>query len=102
MGLYTAIHIAENGVEGEDLCKVVIKSDSEYLVKGMTDWVFKWKENGYRTAKGKPVTNMRIFQRLDELVERLNEMNVEVQFWYVLREFNKDADGLVNTAFDKN
>jgi ribonuclease HI len=40
-----------------DLSEVVIKTDSDYLAKSMTEWVFKWRNTGYRTSKGSPVTN---------------------------------------------
>ncbi|KAF2862197.1 hypothetical protein K470DRAFT_194625, partial [Piedraia hortae CBS 480.64] len=32
--------------KGREVKQVVIKSDSEYLVKGMTEWIFTWNENG--------------------------------------------------------
>lgn len=77
---------------------MVIKADSEYLVKGTTEWIFKWGTNGYRTSKGTPVTNSALFQKLQALVSKLNGLNVEVLFWHVQREFNKEADELANKA----
>ena len=85
---------------GVPLPIVIIKADSEYVVKGMTDWVFKWKQNGYRNAKGKPVTNAALFQEIDEMVQQLNEVGIVVLFWHVPREQNIEADALVNAAFD--
>lgn len=41
-GLQQALLIQNNRINGGDLYQVVIKADSEYLVKGMTEWVFKW------------------------------------------------------------
>jgi ribonuclease HI len=41
---------------------VVIKADSEYLIKGMTEWVFKWETSGYRSANRKPVKNAKLFR----------------------------------------
>ena len=80
---------------------VIIKADSEYVVKGMTEWIYKWKENGYLNAKGKPVTNAPLFQRIDKLVEELEEeWALKVLFWHVPREQNREADALVNAAFD--
>ncbi|EXK24200.1 hypothetical protein FOMG_19065 [Fusarium oxysporum f. sp. melonis 26406] len=84
----------------EPLHKVVIKADSEYLVKGMTEWVFKWEVNGYKNAKRDPVKNSTLFQKLQSLIEALNASNVEVLFWHVPREMNKEADKLANQAFN--
>ncbi|RKK65700.1 hypothetical protein BFJ69_g16056 [Fusarium oxysporum] len=87
---------------GEDpLHTVVIKADSEYLVKGMTDWIFKWEANGYRNAKRDPVKNSTLFKKLQGLVNDLNISNVEVLFWHVPRGMNKEADKLANQAFNK-
>ncbi|KAL3599774.1 hypothetical protein FPOAC2_04002 [Fusarium poae] len=75
-------------------------ADSDYLVKGMTEWVFKWETNGYKTAKRKLVENAKLFQELRALVGDLNTSNAEVLFWRVPREMNKEADELANQAFD--
>lgn len=80
---------------------VVIKSDSEYLVKGMTDWIGKWKSNSYVNAKGKSVVNAALFRRLDDLVGELESNGVAVEFWYVPRAQNAAADALANAALDK-
>ncbi|KAI9774367.1 MAG: hypothetical protein M1840_004261 [Geoglossum simile] len=98
-GLQQASVIQSNKVGRSELGNVVIKADSEYLVKGMTDWVFKWEQNGYITAKGKPVTNVSLFKELVRLVTELNERGVEVLFWHVPRERNQEADALANAAF---
>lgn len=51
-GLEQGLAIKSQGVEDKNLRKVVIKADSEYLVKGMTEWVFRWEMNGYQTSRG--------------------------------------------------
>ena len=47
-------------------CKAVLHSDSEYVVKGMNEWVPKWQRNGWKTAGKKPVLNADLWQRLIE------------------------------------
>ncbi|KAF8534598.1 ribonuclease H-like domain-containing protein [Trichophaea hybrida] len=42
--------------------KIVIATDSEYIVKAMSEWVFKWKMNKWRTTKGKHVTNRNLLE----------------------------------------
>jgi ribonuclease HI len=82
------------------LRRVVIKADSEYLVKSMTDWVEKWRDNGYENCRGLPVTNADMFRHIDAAIFELNRLGVEVQFWHVRREENREADCLANAALD--
>jgi len=51
-------------------CKVVLTTDSEYLRKGITEWIHGWKKKGWRTASKQPVKNADIWQALDEAVQR--------------------------------
>lgn len=44
-----------------------VYTDSEYVRRGMTEWVAAWKARGWRTADRKPVKNQDLWQRLDEL-----------------------------------
>ncbi len=43
-------------------------SDSEYVVKGMNEWLPKWKSNGWRSSSKKPVLNKDLWQQLDDLI----------------------------------
>ncbi|KAH7035957.1 ribonuclease H-like domain-containing protein [Microdochium trichocladiopsis] len=98
LGLQQALQIQRQGFGEETLHQVVIKADSEYLVKGMTEWASRWKKNGYRTSTGKPVANLALFDRLNKLVEELNDHKVEVIFWHVTRDKNQEADRLASRA----
>ena len=82
------------------LSQVVLKTDSEYLVKGMTESIHKWKETNFITAKGEIVQNGRFFHALDQQVGELKALGIEVFFWHVPRKFNKEAAALANSAFD--
>jgi len=48
-------------------CDVVIYLDSEYVRKGITEWIMNWQRRGWKTADGKPVKNADLWQRLDAL-----------------------------------
>lgn len=63
-----------NALEYGPLYIIAIKSDSDYLIKGMTEWIFKWETNGYDTAKRRLVENAKLFQELYALVGDLNTM----------------------------
>jgi ribonuclease HI len=49
-------------------CKVTLHVDSQYVLKGMTEWLVGWKAKGWRTAAKQPVKNVDLWQRLDALV----------------------------------
>lgn len=46
---------------------VRLYSDSQYLIKGMNEWLANWKANGWRTLDRKPVANREMWERLDAL-----------------------------------
>jgi ribonuclease HI len=50
-------------------CRVEIHLDSEYVRKGITEWVAGWKAKGWRTASKQPVKNADLWQQLDHLVQ---------------------------------
>ena len=47
--------------------QVVVYTDSEYVKNGITSWIHNWKARGWKTADRKPVKNIDLWQRLDEL-----------------------------------
>lgn len=49
---------------------VVLTTDSQYVRKGITEWMHNWKKNGWRTASKKPVKNDDLWRRLDTAVAR--------------------------------
>jgi ribonuclease HI len=50
-------------------CRVTLYLDSEYVRKGITEWLPGWKARGWRTASRQPVKNADLWQRLDTLVQ---------------------------------
>jgi ribonuclease HI len=51
-------------------CMVTIHTDSQYVMKGMTEWLANWKRRGWITADKKPVKNADLWRLLDEQVAR--------------------------------
>ena len=49
-------------------CAVTLHVDSQYVLKGMTEWLPGWKAKGWRTASKQPVKNQELWQELDQLV----------------------------------
>ncbi len=50
-------------------CTVLLYLDSEYVRKGITEWIKGWKMRGWKTADKKPVKNVELWQELDALVQ---------------------------------
>ncbi|MCA1909124.1 MAG: ribonuclease HI [Magnetospirillum sp.] len=46
-------------------CAVTLYTDSQYVMKGMTEWLRGWKARGWKTADKKPVKNDDLWKRLD-------------------------------------
>ena len=51
-------------------CSVTLRSDSQYLRDGMTRWLSRWKQNGFKTRGGEPVKNGDLWLELDQLASR--------------------------------
>ena len=50
-------------------CRVCLTTDSQYLVKGMTEWIEGWQRKGWRNSKKEEVANRDLWERLLELVK---------------------------------
>ncbi|OJX77395.1 ribonuclease HI [Magnetospirillum sp. 64-120] len=51
-------------------CAITLYTDSQYVMKGMTEWLRGWKARGWKTADRKPVKNDDLWKRLDEACAR--------------------------------
>jgi len=51
-------------------CQVEVTTDSEYLKRGITEWIRRWKNNGWKTLNKQPVANQDLWRELDALVSR--------------------------------
>ncbi|NPA40072.1 MAG: ribonuclease HI [Thermodesulfobacteria bacterium] len=47
--------------------KLIVYTDSNYLLKGITEWLPNWKKRGFKTSEGKKVKNIDLWIKLDEL-----------------------------------
>ncbi|MFK7862904.1 MAG: ribonuclease HI [Pseudohongiellaceae bacterium] len=81
-------------------CEVSVTSDSKYVLSGITEWMPNWKKRGWKTASKKPVQNVDLWKRLDELAAKH-----QIQWNWVKghsghRE-NEIADELANLGIDE-
>ncbi len=51
-------------------CKVRLHTDSQYVHNGICTWIHEWKKRGWRTADRKPVKNIDLWKKLDELAQK--------------------------------
>jgi ribonuclease HI len=50
--------------------QVIVYTDSSYVKDGITQWIFNWKKNGWKTANKKPVKNLELWQDLDNIASK--------------------------------
>jgi ribonuclease HI len=74
-------------------------TDSQYVIKGISEWVASWKKRGWKTADKKPVKNQDLWEQLDAIAAT---HDLE---WHWVRghsgvEGNEHVDRLANEAID--
>lgn len=83
-------------------CKVLLYLDSQYVRKGITEWIRGWKAKGWLTASKQPVKNVELWQKLDKLV---SEGGHQIEWRWVKGHSgdpgNERADMLANKGVDK-
>ncbi len=81
-------------------CDITLTTDSQYLRKGITEWLPQWKKRGWKTAAKEPVKNQDLWERLEKAVERHR-----IQWDWIKghsgHEENERADALANRAIDE-
>lgn len=81
-------------------CEVALWTDSQYLRKGITEWIHNWRKRGWKTAARKPVKNAELWQAL------LTETQRHRVDWHWVKGHsghpgNERADELANQAIDE-
>lgn len=80
---------------------VVLTTDSQYVRRGITEWMVNWKRNGWKTASKKPVKNADLWQLLEQQAQR----HVDVEWHWVKGHSghteNEIADELANQGIDQ-
>lgn len=86
---------------GEGFDSLVIATDSEYVVEGVTSWVRGWIRRDWKTRVGAPVKNRDLWECLLGEIEDLDKEGMRVSFWRIPREWNTDADYHARVAADE-
>ncbi len=81
-------------------CAVSLTTDSEYLRKGITEWLPDWKRRGWKTAAKKPLKNVDLWQRLEQAA-----LTHQIEWHWIKGHAghpdNERADQLANRAIDE-
>lgn len=82
-------------------CRVALWTDSEYLRKGITEWIHNWIRRDWKTASRQPVRNAELWR---ELLEETHRHEIE---WHWVKGHsghpgNERADALANEAIDEH
>lgn len=80
-------------------CEVALWTDSEYLRRGITEWIHGWQKRGWKTASRQPVKNAELWR---ELLEETHRHRIQWQWvkGHSGHPGNERADALANAAID--
>ena len=81
-------------------CEVALYLDSEYVRKGITEWIHGWKAKGWKTAARQPVKNADLWVRLEQEMLR-HEVHWHWVKGHAGHTGNERADALANRGVDE-
>jgi ribonuclease HI len=81
-------------------CRIRLVTDSQYVQKGISEWLPGWKRRGWKTADRKPVKNVDLWQRLDSAT-RGHDIRWQWIRGHSGHPENEQADALANRAIDE-
>ena len=80
-------------------CEVRLTTDSQYVMKGIREWMPNWKKRGWKTASKEPVKNADLWQQLDEQVNR-HQVTWQWVRGHIGHPGNERADQLANRGVE--
>ena len=83
----------------EKRTQVRVYTDSQYVQKGISEWIHAWKRRGWRTADKKPVKNVDLWQKLDEVAQR-HDVKWHWVKGHAGHPENERADALANKGIE--
>ncbi len=81
-------------------CNVLLVTDSQYVLKGATEWMVGWKKRGWKTAAKQPVKNVDLWQRLDAACKQ-HKVEWKWVKGHAGHPGNERADQLANRGIDE-
>lgn len=81
--------------------ETIITMDSQYVIKGVNEWVDNWIKNGWKNSKKKPVENKELWKELLELKNQFTNITFQHCYGHGNNVGNNRADELANEAMDE-
>lgn len=81
-------------------CTVELHTDSQYVMKGISEWIHGWKARGWKTADKKPVKNDDLWRRLDAARSK-HDVTWKWVKGHAGHEFNERADELARLGLQQ-
>ena len=81
--------------------KIILYTDSKYLKNGIESWIIKWKKNGWKTSRKKPVKNEDLWMELDKQIKR-HTINWQWVKGHTGHKYNEQADYLARKFIEKH
>ncbi|KAF4583538.1 hypothetical protein EYR38_002290 [Pleurotus pulmonarius] len=78
--------------------RMVVATDSEYVVEGICSRVDNWKQRGWRTSAGTPVAHRDLWEMLLAELDKAERAEIQILFWRIPRELNSRADALAKAG----
>jgi ribonuclease HI len=89
-GVIAALQYRNWNTEG--FRSLVVATNSDYVIRGATELVWKWEKNGWKNPQDAfPVANRGLWEKFMKEVRRLESIGVEPKFWYIDAEWNEAA-----------
>jgi len=80
--------------------KIILTTDSKYVMHGITEWMINWKKRGWKTANRKPVKNVDLWVQLDEEIQQ-HDIDWKWVKGHSGHRENEIADELANKGIDE-
>lgn len=90
----------EEGIS-DHVSPVFVYSDSKYVTEGISSWVARWKNRGWKKADGKEPENILLWKELDQLTSRFDNINYHWVKGHAGHPQNEMCDQMCNLALDE-
>ena len=82
--------------------KIIIHSDSQYTIKGLTEWILGWEKNGWKNSQKKEVINIEAWKRMLSLKRQIKNKDIEMVLKYIKahngHKYNDRVDLIATSA----
>jgi len=97
LAVISALKALKEKTGGQDTGQTTVHTDSQYVQKGITEWILTWKRNSWKTKDKKPVKNQDLWLELDALASEL-AVKWEWVRGHAGNTYNERCDRLVQKA----